>query len=290
MGFMNQALLEKQQYNNQLEADYDFEMELEQTYAKYHSKSFVIDRFKEVGFENYLNVLDYPVTFGLALVAEMAVRKRAKISTLVGLLWRHFDSEEEPFQACADAIGRAINLNLVNFDSEREEVVVAFELDSKAEEMLKRFQYPLPMVEPPQHVLKNTATGYRSIKGSLLLRNNHHGDDICLEHINRVNQQALSINMDVVAFVQNHWKNISAPKANETQDDYLKRRSNYLKYTRGAYDVMRLITSVKNKLWLTHKYDKRGRTYCQGYHVNYQGNDWNKACVQFAHAEKLNEA
>jgi DNA-directed RNA polymerase len=43
-----------------------------------------------------------------------------------------------------------------------------------------------------------------------------------------------------------------------------------------------------NRFWLTHKYDKRGRTYCQGYHVSYQGNDYNKACIEFADGEPLN--
>ncbi len=40
-----------------------------------------------------------------------------------------------------------------------------------------------------------------------------------------------------------------------------------------------------NVFHMTHKYDKRGRTYSQGYHVNYQGNPWNKACIEFADKE-----
>jgi len=38
---------------------------------------------------------------------------------------------------------------------------------------------------------------------------------------------------------------------------------------------------------LTHKYDKRGRCYSQGYHVNPQGNDWNKAVIEFAEKEPV---
>ena len=30
---------------------------------------------------------------------------------------------------------------------------------------------------------------------------------------------------------------------------------------------------------------KRQRVYCQGYHVSYMGNSWNKACIQFANKE-----
>jgi hypothetical protein len=40
-----------------------------------------------------------------------------------------------------------------------------------------------------------------------------------------------------------------------------------------------------NEFCLTHKYDKRGRIYCQGYPVNYQGALWNKAVIQLAAKE-----
>jgi DNA-directed RNA polymerase len=36
---------------------------------------------------------------------------------------------------------------------------------------------------------------------------------------------------------------------------------------------------------MTHKYDKRGRTYSQGYHIQPQGSDWNKAVIEFADKE-----
>ena len=49
------------------------------------------------------------------------------------------------------------------------------------------------------------------------------------------------------------------------------------------------MTQEDPTFYLTHAYDKRGRTYAQGYHVSYQGNDWNKACVQFGRAEALSE-
>jgi DNA-directed RNA polymerase len=40
-----------------------------------------------------------------------------------------------------------------------------------------------------------------------------------------------------------------------------------------------------NEFYLTHRYDKRGRCYAQGYHVNPQGNDWNKAVIELAEKE-----
>lgn len=274
---------------HQLDEEYDFQKDLELRYSKYQSNNFTHERFYKAGFDEILDKLEIPVPFGIHLLAEMAVRKRTKISAIVGILSRHFKSEENPYQATADYIAYMLKCRLIGYDTERDDLVVAYELDDDSAEKLERFQYPLPMIEPPVHVFHNNQTGYRTIQGSLLLQNNHHNNDICLDHINRVNKQALSINENVVAFIQNQWKNISAPKAGESQEEYHKRRKNYLKYTKGAYHVMELITMHANEFWLTHKYDKRGRTYCQGYHVNYQGNDWNKACVQFAHGERLNQ-
>lgn len=268
--------------------EFDFQTELELRYSKYQSSKFVLDRFIKAGFKTVLEKLEIPTEFGIACLAQMAIRKRTKISTLVGVLWKHFKSEENPFQATADHVSLMLKAKLIGYDTERNDIIVEYELDDASTEKMQQFQYPLPMVEPPQRITNNRQTGYKTIKGSMLLRDNHHDEDICLDHINRVNSQALSINEDVVAFIQNQWKNIAAPKPGESRDDYDKRRKNYLKYTRGAYEVMQLLTMQGNELWLTHKYDKRGRTYCQGYHVNYQGNDWNKACVQFAKAERLN--
>ena len=48
---------------------------------------------------------------------------------------------------------------------------------------------------------------------------------------------------------------------------------------------MSILVNAGNRFFLTHAYDKRGRTYAKGYHVNYQGNDWNKATICFAEGE-----
>ena len=45
----------------------------------------------------------------------------------------------------------------------------------------------------------------------------------------------------------------------------------------------------KEKFWLTHKYDYRGRFYCQGFHVNYQATGFNKASVEFANKEVITD-
>jgi DNA-directed RNA polymerase len=86
--------------------------------------------------------------------------------------------------------------------------------------------------------------------------------------------------------VQNKWKNLDKPKEDESVTDYQKRVKAFEKFDRASRDVMKLLLSEGNELYLTHKVDKRGRTYCQGYQVNYQGTPWCKATVEF-HKKEL---
>ena len=41
-----------------------------------------------------------------------------------------------------------------------------------------------------------------------------------------------------------------------------------------------VINNQNNKFWLKHSLDTRGRTYCNGYLINYQGASYKKAIVQ----------
>jgi DNA-directed RNA polymerase len=49
--------------------------------------------------------------------------------------------------------------------------------------------------------------------------------------------------------------------------------------------VIGILEGFSNEFYLTHRYDKRGRVYCQGYHVTYQGTPWNKAVLELADKE-----
>lgn len=263
--------------------------DLETLYSKYQLIPTIKREFIEAGVTEEITKAGLPVGFGLDLLVQLYLHKRASISTMVGILKHHFESDEKPAQACADAIWVAVEADLCDWDVMSRVLIVIWEMDEETEAMIDRFQYPLPMIEPPRIVKNNRQTGYQTIHGSLILKKNHHDDDICLDHINRVNAMPLALNMDVVAFVQNQWKNLDKPKEHETFQEYKKRKDAFEKYDETSRDVIAALMAQGNEIYLTHKYDKRGRTYAQGYHISYQGNDWCKAVVEFAHAEKLNE-
>ena len=53
-------------------------------------------------------------------------------------------------------------------------------------------------------------------------------------------------------------------------------------------DVIEYLLLNGNRFFFGWRYDKRGRMYSQGYHVNPQGNQYRKAMLQFADKEVLN--
>jgi hypothetical protein len=264
----------------------EFQVEME----KLFNKNQLIPRIKKVfkdepQFEAHMKAKKIPVDFGYDLLTQLVLHKRASISTMVGILRRHFDGPKAS-QQTADAILAACHADLCDWCPITSTVVIRFEIGADVQAELDRYQFPLPMVVPPLQVKGNEDTGYYTSKGSIILKDNHHDGDVCLDHINRVNRTRLRINPVVAAKVQNSWKNLDKPKVDEEYSDYEKRVKQFKKYDSTSRDVMlHLGISNGSEFYLTHKVDKRGRTYCQGYHVNYQGTPWNKAVIEFATQE-----
>lgn len=268
----------------------ELQLRLEELFDKNQLMPRVRRAFRECenfNFLEYLTEQEIPIDFGIDLLANMAVRKRANLSTLVGILRHHFKEEENPSQACALMLERALQANLVDYAAPTQTFIVVATISDELQQELDRFQYPLPMVIPPRPIRTNIDTGYLTSQGSVILQDNHHWDDVCLDHLNRVNQVALAINLDTAQTIQNEWRNLDRQKPDETYQDYQKRVKAFEKYDSVAKDVLHLLVSQGNRVYLTHRYDKRGRTYCMGYHVTYQGTAWNKAVIEFADKEKL---
>lgn len=228
------------------------------------------------------NGIDYD--FAIDLLAHMAIHRRCKINVLVGILRSHYNDT----QRTADEICKCAEADLVDFDPRIGLLITVAQIGSDLQDEIDKYQYPLPMVVPPEVIKKNSNNGYRiHNQGSVILKDNHHTDDVCLDHLNRCNKVKLSINHEVMMMVQNKWKNLDKPKEEESVTDYQKRVKAFAKYDKISRDVMKLLLSEGNELYLTHKVDKRGRTYCQGYSVTYQGSPWNKATVEFYNKELI---
>lgn len=268
------------------------QIDLEKLYSKNQTISRIRSEFldcEQFDFCRYLEQKYIPIDFGIDLLTQMALHKRTGLPTLAGILRHHFEPEttEGPSasqQAC-DMLQRAAEADLVDWDPRTKMFIVRFDISEDVQRDLDRFQFPLPMVVPPRHVKDNNDTGYFTSRGSIILRKNHHNDDVCLDHINRVNRMRFSIDHDTARMIKNSWRNLDKPKLGETKEDFAKRVKAFDKYDRSSKDVIDKLLAHGNEFYLTHRYDKRGRVYCQGYHVNYQGAPWNKAVIELADRE-----
>lgn len=266
----------------------EHQLRLEQLYDKNQLMPRVRRAFREcqsVPFAKAMRTAGIPEDFGFDLLAQIAVHRRANVPTMVGCLRRHCSGDQET----ADLLERAVRGNFVLYDQAEKLFVVVYEISPQLQAELDMFQFPLPMVVPPALIEDNLSTGYLTGKGSVILRDNHHDDDVCLDHLNRMNSTRLSINLDVAHAIQNRWRGLDKKHPDETMEDFRRRRKAFEKYDSVAKGVIGLLTREGNELYLTHRYDKRGRTYCMGFHITYQGTDWNKAVIEFADKEPVVE-
>lgn len=235
-------------------------------------------------FKGYFAAKGINERFGFDILVQMALHKRAPLPTLVGLLRHHAASSQE----CVDMIQKAAEADLLDWDPQIEIFIVKFTISQDVQDEIDKFQYPLPMVVMPKELKGNLDSGYLLAKGSVILRDNHHDDDVCLDHLNRMNKVKLTINLDTARLVKNQWRRLDKRAEGETKEDFQRRVKAFEKFDRTAKDVMQFLMKESTHFYLTHKYDKRGRIYCQGYHVSYQGTPWCKAVIEFAEEEIVN--
>lgn len=264
----------------------EFQIEIEKLFHKNQLFPRIRGEFvqcKEFDFEHHMIDHEINVEFGYDLLVQMVLHKRAELPILVGTLRKHFNDD---CQRTADELVKCADADLVDWNPFTRQFIIMFPITADVQADLDRYQYPLPMVVPPKKLTKNRDSGYYTGKDSVILRNNHHEHDVCLDHLNAVNQTRFRTNQQVATTIKNRWKNLDKPKPDEEKGDYEKRVKQFEKYDRTAHDVMHhLGLAGEGEFYLTHKYDKRGRTYCQGYVVNYQGTAWNKAVIEFANQE-----
>lgn len=260
------------------------QMELERLFSKNQLKPRIEKEFREYpdfNFAEYMQKHAIDIDFGFALLVEMALHKRCNLPTLVGLL-RPYCTSGQHTVACIEKAARA---DLLDWSPDLEIFIVKFTISQDVQDEIDRYQYPLPMVVEPKEITHNLETGYFLSRNSVILKNNHTSADVCLDHLNSMNKIKFTICEQVSTLIKNRWRNLDKAKEGESREDFERRKKAFEKYDRTSHDVMKFLLKEGNQFHLTHRYCKRGRTYCQGYHVNYQGTPWNKAVILFADKE-----
>jgi hypothetical protein len=136
-----------------------------------------------------------------------------------------------------------------------------------------------PMVIEPLELKSNFCSGYLTHNDSLVLGSgNHHDGDLCLDVLNLMNRVPLSLALDFLCKVEEEPTH---------ELDTPEKIDNWKMFKRHSYQMYDLMASQGNVFYMTHKVDKRGRIYSQGYHINPQGAAFKKAMIELADQEYL---
>lgn len=223
--------------------------------------------------------------FQLDCVVQIYLHKQADLPTMVGL----FSPKWGEPQDVADLLKEAVQADMLDFDMETEKFTLKYGISADVEDLLARYQFPLPMIIPPRKISTNKmGSGYLQDKSRIVLNGSDVFDDedVCLDHIHRCNSVALTLNLDVVASDEGLMIKPKR-KVGEGFLDFQKRQKQAETFYNTSIEVMKGLLALGNEFWLTHKYDRRGRTYAVGYHVNSQGTDYNKAVLELSRKEKV---
>jgi len=253
---------------------------LEELFSKHQLLPVLREQFAEMGDDQ---IVVEPAMATEAL-AQLYLHRQADVPTMVGILSPKYGDP----QAVADKLLLLCEIDYMDYQESSDKFIVKFDVSEDVQEMLDRYQYPLPMVVPPKQVRQNHHTGYMTINGSVVLNGSDYFDDkdMCLDHLNRANSVALALSMDVIHSEEGKY---IRPTRNPGEDfsDFRKRQKQADIFYATSVDVMESIDSLSDELYLTHKFDRRGRCYASGYHVNTQGTDYNKAVLQLANKEVI---
>lgn len=140
-------------------------------------------------------------------------------------------------------------------------------------------RYLPPMVCEPEPLTHNMESAYLTHNDCLILgKGNAHSEDICLDVINRQNRVPLQLATDFLCEMEEEPTFVFK---DQQQVD------NWTKHKQQSYELYSLLAKQGNRFWLTHKVDKRGRLYAQGYHVTTQGSSFKKAAIELANEERV---
>lgn len=246
---------------------------LEEDMCKYRLMPYLREMAEEINSAYLAEGEELEHAIANDIIALLFFHKSMEPSALMGTLFQRFND----LGLIGDVIEHLVEVDgLAKFENNR--VTAMYNIKDKTEySKLSSLLYPLPLVVPPSKVTRNTQNGYIYYPiGSIVLNSSYYKGDVNLEHINRVNSIPLRMNQDVLNDLKNYpKKTLYALKDRQNWDRFVKQQKEINDFYKDK------------EFYLTHKYDKRGRVYCQGYHVSYQSTDFTNACVEFAQGEPV---
>lgn len=187
----------------------------------------------------------------------------------------HIDQRDR-IQTAAEVIAIAYQCGLIVITKNKDNMMITteFELD----EDLPDFDHHVPESFP-----------YVAESNQILgCRFKQHDEDTCMSHINTMNAIPLALEWRVINHLKEQMEEkeledfVNSKNPNKDYDLYKQFCKDFLFRSAKTYDNI-----ADYKFYLKHHYDTRGRCYCEGYYVNYQGSSYKKAIIQLANKELI---
>lgn len=140
-----------------------------------------------------------------------------------------------------------------------------------------------PMIAKPKRLKHNNDSALLTIPSDSLIlgdKENYHTNCISLDVLNKLNQTPLKLSC--IAWLYERQIDIDEELDDETKEQAMKTH----KQMKEQFEFFR--DKLANEtVYLTHKVDKRGRIYAQGYHFSTQGTSFEKACLELKTSEYI---
>ena len=187
-------------------------------------------------------------------------------------------SRYHDIQTCADVLWliNQTDLILIDIVNDTRYIQSNMELPDELVNRLTLMCVLPPMLVKPRTLRHNKSCGYLTInKDSLILgdKENIHDECISLDVLNTLNSQALCLDLDICYKFQKEFKS----EFDKDTDEYLNQRKTYER-AKEQFEFFR-DKIQDHTIHFTHKVDKRGRVYSQGYTFNTMGTSFEKACI-----------
>lgn len=175
-------------------------------------------------------------------------------------------------------------------DSGMMEVIPVYVCDERIMKYIHQTQYLPPMVCAPRKLTHNKTCGYLTKENeSLILKGyNHHDGEICLDSLNKFNQITYSLDIKMLTTLDEPYDFKTTTSRTGVVVTKEGKEIQFSKLREDSYRIFKLLIQSGNEFHFTHKVDKRGRTYSQGFHCNTQGNSFRKSIINLAHKELVN--
>lgn len=257
----------------------------------YASKQARLDQLRELDLERL--AMDVFVASAYCQTPETLVSISAKLASKL-----HFSDKPDGVKTAAEilAVVCATDVYDIFKVSKHGGTLVKSKLgfSDRLMSYIANSRYLPPLVCEPNWVRDNRDSAYLTVpKDSLILgKGNHHEGDISLDIINLQNQIPLKLSLEMLCTLDETKPSKLEQAELEARDDVTaqelrERLEQWELFRNESYELYKLMAMQHNRFFLSHKVDKRGRLYPQGYHISYAGTSFKKAIVELYEEEMV---